>query len=190
MVREILQPQLATYQSEYFYVAGGGVVFECPASGATTPNSNNPRTELRQMKGGGAQEASFSNADKQWEMTASLRFDQLPTNCDVVAMQIHDGVDDVTVLRRIGSEVWVTKGDTVQYQRIATGVTDSTVFNMRLVAKKGGGFQWFRDGILVGSRGGTKSGLYFKAGCYVQRGSNPSGTGKVTFFSLSVARTI
>lgn len=191
MPKEIYQPQLATFQDpRFFYTSGGGVMFECPSSGATTPNSSNPRTELRQMKNGGKDEASFSNANQQHEMSCVLQFAQLPNDCDVVGMQIHDGVDDVTVLRRIGSEVWVTKGNTVEYKRIATGVNDSTVFNMKLVAVKGGGFQWYRDGVLVAARGGTKSGLYFKAGCYVQRGDNPSGTGKVRIFSLSVVRTL
>jgi hypothetical protein len=191
MPKEIMQPKLAGYSDpRFFYTAGGGVVFECPSSGATTANSSNPRTELRQMKGGGKELAGWSNAKQQWEMSCVLQFTQLPGGCDVVGMQVHDGVDDVTVLRRIGSELWVTKGDKVNYQRIATGITNATVLNMRLVAVKGGGFQWWRDGALVGSRGGTKSGCYFKAGCYVQRGNNPSGSGKVTIFSLNVARTL
>ena len=190
MPKEIFQPQLATYTDpRFFYVGGGGVQFKCPASGATTANSTNPRTELRQMKNGGSANASWSNGNQQWEMSCVLRFDQLPNGCDVVGMQIHDSMDDTTVLRRIGSELWITKGDTVNYQRIATGVTNDTIFNMKVVAQKGGGFVWYRDGVEVGRRGGTKSGCYFKAGCYVQRGSNPSGFGIVTIFSLSVART-
>lgn len=187
---EIFQPQLANYTDpRFFYAANGAVMFECPSSGSTTANSANPRTELRQMKNGGKDEMAFSNANRQYEMSCVLRFAQLPTDCDVVGMQIHDGVDDVTVLRRIGSELWVTKGDTVTYKKIATGVTDASIFNMRLVAVKGGGFQWFLDGNLVADRGGTKSGLYFKAGCYVQRGDNPSGSGKVAIYALSIART-
>ena len=192
MVKEITQPQLAGYSNpDYFYTAGGGVVFKTPGNGATTPGSSNPRTELRQMKGGGSNPASWSNDKQQWEMTCSLRFDHAPTggNKAVVGMQVHDGVDDVTVLRRAGSDLYITKGDNSTYQHIATGITDATVLNMRVEARKGGGFYWYRDGVLVGSRGGTKSGCYFKAGCYPQNIGNDE-YGQVTIFSLTVARTI
>lgn len=191
MVKEITQPQLAGYSDpNYFFVTtDGAVACKCPASGATTPNSQNPRTELRQMKNGGQQDMGFSNANKQWQLDCVLRFSHMPTDCDVVGMQIHDGVDDVTVLRRVGGTLVVTKGDPQSAWKEIGSVNDSTILNMRLVAEKGGGFTWYRDGTPVRRIGGTKSGLYFKAGCYVQRGNNPSGYGQVDIFALTATRT-
>lgn len=192
MPKEILQRELSGYESEFFHTNANnsGVVFHCPVNGATTKNSTNPRSELRQMINGGKDQASWSNKKQQWQMDCTLQFNHMPGDCDVVGMQIHDDLDDTTVLRRIGSELYITKGDDFDYKRIATGITDATILNMSVVAVKGGGFQWFRDGVHVGGRGGTKSGCYFKAGCYVQLGDNPSGFGEVTIYGLRVQRTL
>src|SRR5690348_1476734 len=48
---EIIPPeQLVSYSSQYFEPQlDGSVVFMCPTNGVTTPNSDYPRTELRQV---------------------------------------------------------------------------------------------------------------------------------------------
>src|SRR6266699_3846674 len=61
---EIKQPQLGSYSSSYFKVnnTGDGVVFQANAGGATTSGSKYPRSELREMTGGGRTKAAWSTS--------------------------------------------------------------------------------------------------------------------------------
>ena len=53
-VTEIKNPALIDYQSEYFLTdTDGAIEMWCPSNGATTTNSSNPRTELREMQPSG-----------------------------------------------------------------------------------------------------------------------------------------
>ena len=60
---EVTQPELTQFRDpRYFHVdpVGDGVVFRAPVGGATTGNSEYPRSELREMTASGKKQASWS----------------------------------------------------------------------------------------------------------------------------------
>lgn len=194
MVKEVTMPQLATYELKpYFYLdnPNQGVVFMAPAQGgATTPNSSNPRSELRQMINGA--NAAWSNSSATWNMEAVMCFNQIPTSSDptrgVVGMQIHDGNDDVTVLRlEKNGDLWATKGDTAHGVLINGNYVMGTFMKVRVTAFKGGPIRWYVNDVLKATPvTGTISGAYFKAGAYTQTGPGATGQGVTIFKSLKV----
>jgi hypothetical protein len=199
MVKEVTMPQLATYEIKpYFYIepnTKGAVVFSAPVGGATTSNSQNPRSELRQMKTNG-DEAAWSNKSQTWNMEAIMAFHELPSSSDdergVVGMQVHDGKDDVTVLRlELTGDLWLTNGNESHQINANSNYVLDTFMKVRITAKKGGGFQWFINDQFKGQPvSGVKSGCYFKAGAYTQcTPSQGSGRGTTLFRSLKIWAT-
>lgn len=197
MVKEVTMPKLATYELKpYFYLnsASQGVIFSAPAQGGkTTPNSSNPRSELRQMVNGS--NAAWSNRSQTWNMEAVMCFNQIPSSSDptrgVVGMQVHDGNDDVTVLRlEDNGDLWLTQGDTAHGILANGSYVLGTFMKVRITARKasqGGGFLWFINDVFKGAPvGGTSTGCYFKAGCYTQTGPGATGQGVTIFKSLKV----
>lgn len=198
MVKEVTMPQLATYELKpYFYLdnASQGVIFSAPAQGgATTPNSSNPRSELRQMVNGS--NAAWSNKSQTWTMQGTFAFLQIPISSDptrgVVGMQIHDGNDDVTVLRlEKNGDLWVTKGDTAHHILVNGNYVLGTYMNVKVEARKGGGIRWYINNMTtpVATIAGVYSGCYFKAGAYTQTGPGATGQGVTAFRSLTVKKT-
>lgn len=196
MVKEVTMPQLATYELKpYFWIdtnTKGGVAFSAPVGGATTENSDNPRSELRQMFGSNT--ASWSNSSEQWNMEANMCFVEIPNDSDAtrgtVGMQVHDGKDDVTVLRlEKNGDLWLTKGNTAHGRQVTGSYVMNTFMKVRITARRGGGFYWYVNDVLIGPGpvvSGTKSGCYFKAGAYAQIGPNSTGRGTTIFRSLKV----
>ena len=198
MVKEVRMPQLATYELRpYFFLTNSsdGVVFSAPVDGATTPNSANPRSELRQMSGD--QNAAWSNKTQTWTLETVHRIIEAPQSGDntrgVVTMQIHDGNDDVSVLRYERSgELWVTRGDLSHYDLVNPNYVLGTWMRVKVVAKKGGGIFWYINNMTtpVASVSGVFSGCYFKLGCYTQGNeSNSTGRGVTAFRSAKVTKT-
>lgn len=197
MVKEVSPPQLATYERKpYFYLdnPSQGVVFVAPVNGATTPNSQNPRSELRQLVNG--ENAAWSNKSQTWIMDSIHMVAEYPASSDdtrgVVTMQIHDGNDDVSVLRYERSgEVWVTRGDNTHHDLVIPNYVLRTWVTVRVVAKAGGGIYWYVNNLTtpVASVPGVFSGCYFKAGCYTQGNeSNSTGRGVSAFRKLTVTK--
>lgn len=191
MVKEVRMPQLATYElAPYFYLnnANQGVIFSAPVNGKTTPNSQNPRSELRQMSGD--QNAAWSNKTQNWSMEAVMAFWQLPGGKPhVVGMQIHDGNDDVSVLRLESNKLYVTRGDDTHTFLVNSNYQLRTFMRVRVTAHKGGGIKWYFNGATTPAAtiSGVFSGCYFKAGCYTQANpSNGTGQGVTVFKSLKV----
>lgn len=197
MVTEVGMPVLATYERDpYFYLNDAlQIVFcEAPVGGTTTPNSDNPRSELRQMKPNG-DKAAWSNANASWFLECDLAFWEIPSSSDptrgVVGMQCHDGADDVTVLRlEKNGDLWLTKGDSAHGRLVTGSYVMKTFMKVRLEARKGVGFFWYVNGTMIGSTpvvSGVKSGCYMKWGAYTQcTPSQGSGRGKVGFKSARV----
>jgi hypothetical protein len=180
---EIKQPGLGTYSSEFFHtVAGPGVLFKAPQNGVTTPNSKNTRSELREMKNGGKDNASWSTGT----MEAVLAFTHLPSSKPhVVGMQIHDSDDDVSVLRLEGTDLWTTNGDNTHGTKIMSGYQLGTFIKVKVVAG-GGSIKWYLNDVEVASLSKSISGGYFKAGAYQQAGNSGSDYGEVVIRSLVV----
>lgn len=192
---EIKQPTLANFKfTPYFYVrADGGTAFRADCDGATTTGSSYPRCELREMKNGGQDLASWDTDDAAINsLDVELAFTHLPDiKPHVVGVQIHDGADDVTVLRLEGTDLYVTKGDT-KYKKIATGYQLGSRIRVRFEASAAG-IRWFLNGNLVATIDGTYEGCYAKAGCYTQASSRVAktsdkygtGYGEVVIYSLT-----
>lgn len=185
---EIKQPQLATYTHPDFFttVAGPAVRFRAPQKGVTTANSKNTRTELREMKNGGKDNASWSNKSGTHTLEATLAFIHLPSSKPhVVGMQVHDSDDDITVLRLEGSDLWTTNGDSTHGKKIMSGYKLGTYITVKLVCDPSG-CKWFLNGSQVASVGTKSSGMYFKAGAYQQAGNSGPDYGEVHIKALKV----
>jgi hypothetical protein len=76
---------LATYTSQYFYTAAdGAMTFWCPVTGAHTPNTHYPRTELRELATGGDWAISGTHT-----LTATFKVTQTPPSKGTIIGQIH-----------------------------------------------------------------------------------------------------
>jgi len=191
--KEVGPPQLAKYELKpWFYTDNGvDVVFRANVDGVTTSNSGYPRSELRQLKGNGDL-AAWSNRNETWSMECELAFTHLPGGKPhVVGMQIHgdDNTDDLTVLRLEGNDLYVTKQDDTHYDLIDGSYSLGTWITVKVIAKKGGGIDWYYNGVKVATVAGVWSGLYFKTGAYVQANeSNGTGYGEVKLRSVKIVR--
>ncbi|MBW4717257.1 polysaccharide lyase family 7 protein [Saccharothrix obliqua] len=193
---EITQPQLDDYALDPWFVVGencAGVRFRAPVNGVTTPNSKNPRSELREMNG--SRLASWSAKSGRHTMVIDQAITELPKQRPyVVAGQIHDSSDDVTVFRLEGEKLWLTKGDTTNHKLI----TDNYVLGTRFEAKfevSGGEVRAFYNGRLIDTIDADFTGGYFKAGAYTQAhcgNSKPCSSknfGQVTVYGLTVTHS-
>lgn len=100
---EVKQPALAQFTINPWYLAsmgGDSVVLRAPVNGSTTENSEYPRSELREMTNNGNTEAEWSTSVGKHTMIIDQAILAVPkTKRQIVAGQIHDGNDDVIVIR-------------------------------------------------------------------------------------------
>lgn len=195
---EISQPKLATYTDDPWFTANSscdGVQFRAAVNGVTTSGSGYPRSELREMTDGGKSEASWSATSGTHTMTIDEAITQLPeTKPQVVAGQIHDADDDVSVFRLEGAKLYVTNGDTTDYKLVTSNYALGTRFQAKFVVG-GGEIKAYYNGALQTSISSDDSGLYFKAGAYTQANcdnSSPcddSNYGQVLIYGLTVGST-
>ncbi len=192
---EIGQPQLATYDnSPYFTVAPGGtaVQFRAGVNGVTTSGSGYPRSELREMKNNGADEASWSATSGTNTLVVDEAFTHLPnTKPQVVGLQIHNSSDDVSVFRLEGTNLYVTDGDDTHHKLVTSDYRLGTPYEAKFVVS-GGRIKAYYNGTLETTISYSGSGNYFKTGAYVQANcdnSSPCGSGnygEVDVYSATV----
>lgn len=193
---EILDPRLRSYASTYFGVgqACNSVAFRAPVNGVTTVDSQNPRSELREMTGGGAP-AAWSSTVGTHTMTVTEAFTRLPEgNPQVVGGQIHDADEDLAVFRLEGTNLYVTNGDDSHYQLVTSNYVLGTPFEAKFVVG-GGVIRAYVDGRLVATINKVFSGAYFKAGAYTQANCGDASPcdrdnfGEVLIYALKVTDT-
>jgi hypothetical protein len=177
------------YASEYFQSgADGSMVFWCPVTGGTTPNSHYPRSELRETPAGGDWKLSGDH-----ELRATLRILAVPSNGRLILGQIHGHVDESEIIKllwdngklsaavepnRSSGEVQLALGsykigDTIDYAiHMKAGMLEVRA-GTKTVKYDYTAATWQTDT------------YYFKAGAYVQddAGSSSEG-GKAAFYSL------
>ncbi|MCO1574332.1 polysaccharide lyase family 7 protein [Crossiella sp. SN42] len=166
--KNVEQPELATYAIDPWFRATedcAAVQFRAAVNGVTTSGSNYPRSELREMNG--RNKASWSSTSGTHEMVIDQAITAAPKGRpNVVAGQIHDGSDDVSVFRLEGSKLYITDGDSKH-----TLITDSyrlgTRFQARFVVSDGK-IKAYYNGELKATLSKKFSGGYFKAGAYTQ----------------------
>ncbi|MCA9661336.1 MAG: polysaccharide lyase family 7 protein, partial [Myxococcales bacterium] len=190
---EIRQPELATYSAPPYFEAleGGRVRFRAHVGGATTSGSGYPRSELREMRAGGAEKAAWSTTEGAHTMTITQAITRLPeVKPHVVAGQIHDASDDVIMIRLEGSRLFV-EGDGDELGDLDPDYALGTEFTVRIHAE-GGMIDVYYDDLDAPavSVAADASGCYFKAGVYTQsnpdKGDSPDAYGEVEVTALTV----
>ena len=188
---EITQPELTRFRHpRYFHVdpIGDGVVFRAPVGGATTGNSEYPRSELREMTAGGKKQASWSGESGTHVMTINQAITALPSGKpEVVAGQIHDEEDDVVMVRLHGNKLFV-ESDGRQVGVLDPAYRLGTRFTVQITATPGL-IRVTYNGLKTVSMERDGSDYYFKAGCYTQANednSDEDSYGEVVIHSLTV----
>jgi hypothetical protein len=176
---DVTQPKLNKFRDPRFFhttPAGDGVVFRAPVGGATTGNSDYPRSELREMTDGGKKEASWSGKSGTHIMTITEAITALPQGKpEVVAGQIHDDEDDVVMVRLNGSKLFA-EADGKQVGVLDPAYQLGTRFTVQIVATPGL-IRVTYNGIKTVGLKRDGSHYYFKAGCYTQANDDNSDKG-------------
>jgi hypothetical protein len=190
---EILQPELATYALDpYFVLAdGGGVRFRAHAGGVTTAMSGYPRSELREMIDGGQEKADSTTTSGVHTMTITEAFMHLPdVKPHAVAAQIHDDQSDLVMVRLEGNYLFV-EGDGDDLGVLDPDYQLGEFFTVRVRAADGVVDIFYEDMQTPAvSVARDATGCYFKAGVYTQsnpeKGDAPEAYGEVVITALEV----
>jgi hypothetical protein len=119
------------------------------------------------MTGGGSEEAAWSSTSGTHTVVRE-RITHLPQDKPhVVAGQIHDSADDVSVFRLEGSSLHVTNGDTAHHKLVTSSYQLGTEFEAKFVVS-GGQVRAYYNGTLQTTIATDFDGAYFKAGAYTQ----------------------
>jgi hypothetical protein len=176
---DVTQPKLNKFRDPRFFhttPAGDGVVFRAPVGGATTGNSEYPRSELREMTDGGKKEASWSGKSGTHIMTITEAITALPQGKpQVVAGQIHDDEDDVIMVRLNGTKLFA-EADGKQVGVLDPAYQLGTRFTVQIVATHGR-IRVTYNGVKTVGLKRDGSDYYFKAGCYTQANDDNSEKG-------------
>ena len=183
---EIKPPAIQTYKIDPWFMPNTnctGVQFRAHTSSSTTTSgSSYPRSELRERTADGSAEIGWTNSSGTHTLTIDQAITSVPKGKrHVVAGQIHDGNDDVTVFRlelpdnsttNIGT-LYVTEGNNTHAKVITNSYTLGTRFQVRFVATTGKIEMYYKpegtaNFTLIHTLNKTISGSYFKAGAYTQ----------------------
>ena|GEM_PF-843049 len=193
---EIKQASLATYSNSQFFYPNTdctGVIFRAPVNGVTTSGSGYPRSELREMKNDGKDQASWSTTSGTHAMFIDQAITSVPkTKRHVVAGQVHNSEDDVIVIRLEYPKLFVDiNGKTGP--TLDSNYTLGKRFTVKFLATNGQ-IKIFYNGsqtpVYTLSKSG--SGNYFKAGAYTQSNCSKetvcdsSNYGEVIIYNLLV----
>jgi hypothetical protein len=190
---EIFQPELASYQSQYFRVGddNASVVFNALVGGVPQPGSKYARTELREMTHGGTAEAAWSSDKGSHSMTVREAITHLPSERpSIVAGQIHDNDDYIVLIRLDGNRLYA-KADDQNIGDLDTNYVPGTVFTLRLVAEDGRIKVYYNDELKAEHEKACT--CYFKTGAYLQTntgsGDQSDDYGEVRIYDLTVQHT-
>ncbi len=190
----VYQPALDTYKIDPWFTttpACDAVQFRSAVNGVTTSGSSYPRSELREMNG--SAKASWSSTSGTHTMVVDQAITALPADKPhVVAGQIHDSSDDVSVFRLEGGNLYITNGDTSRHKLVTSNYVLGTRFQAKFVVS-GGQIKAYYNGVLQTTISKSFTGGYFKAGAYTQANctnSSPcsdSNYGEVKIYGLTVS---
>lgn len=200
---EIYQPQLATFKVDPWFVVitdanGTGVRFRAPVNGVTTSGSGYPRSELREMLSDGSNEIAWSSTSGVHTMIVEEAFTAVPKiKKHVVGSQIHDGGDDVIVIRLEYPKLFIdingADGPTLD-----SNYTLGKKFTVKYVVSNGQTKIYYNNSATPAyTLDQNYSGAYFKAGAYTQSKCIPddgvetdcsaNNYGEVVIYGLSVS---
>jgi LysM repeat protein len=194
---EVKQPKLDKFKDpKSFFVRGASVVFRAHCGGNGTPNSKYPRSELREMKDGGKNQAAWSSKSGTHTMRITQAITATPKKKPhVVAGQIHDKDDDVVMVRLEGKRLFVeAEGEEIGLLDPAYRL--GTIFTVEVIADRTGITVSYVNGLRASAvelRKRVVTGGYFKAGCYTQsnvsKGDKAVAYGEVAVYALEVEHT-
>jgi hypothetical protein len=176
---EIYQPELATFKVDPWFVVssdGTGVRFRAPVNGVTTNGSGYPRSELREMVSDGSDEISWSSTSGVHTMIVEEAFTAVPKiKKHVVGSQIHDGGDDVIVIRLEFPKLFIdingADGPTLD-----ANYTLGKKFTVKYVVSNGQTKIYYNNSTDPAyTLTKNYSGAYFKAGAYTQSKCTSTG---------------
>ncbi len=192
---QIDQPALAAFSNNFYFkvsYANDAVLFAANAGGATTKGSHYPRAELREMEDNGRDKASWSSTSGRHVMNITEAFMRLTSaKPEIVGAQIHDDTSDVIMVRLEGHHLFA-QSDGKNIGDIDNAYVLGTRFNVQIIAEDGH-IKVSYNGIQKVDFIRNSSGLYFKAGCYLQtntsRGDTSDAWGQVAIYSLEVSHS-
>jgi len=170
--RDILQPELATYQmNPWFFLTSDkkGVAFRAPVNAPTTANSDYPRTELREMTQDGTENAYWPSTNGTHTLFLDQAITAVPENKpDVVAGQIHGDDDDLLVIRLEYPKLYITRSKSDVYT-LDENYTLGKRFTVKFVAEDGKIMVYYNNSAApVYTLEKEVKEAYFKAGVYTQ----------------------
>jgi hypothetical protein len=184
---------LARYASEWFRLndSKDGVVFTANAGGATTENSNYPRSELREMIGG--EKASWDGRSGTHTMELDQAITKTPsTKPDVVAGQIHGTDDDLILIHLSGRTLTVKYDDGSKRAVLDPSYQLGERFRVKIQSSDGHVKVWY-NGELKADLPVYAEKSYFKAGAYVNsnpdKGASGDDVGQVVIYGLKISHT-
>jgi len=168
---EVSMPTLQYFEDpEFFYLSktGDSIVFRAKCGAPTTKNSKYPRCELREMKPGGQEQASWGTNDGMiHNMTITAAINKLPANKQhVVCAQIHDADDDLLMIRLEGKKLFIERNE-LEPVYLTKNYELGTFFKVMIIADSGR-VRVLYEGKVIMEWPVDRDGLYFKAGCYTQ----------------------
>lgn len=189
---EVMMPLLRYFEDpDFFHLSetGDSVVFRAPCGGATTKNSRYPRSELREMNKDSKTKASWSTTSGVHNMTLEFAVNKTPRKKPhVVAAQIHDGENDLLMVRLEGKKLFLERRDEEDFILIEDYKL-GTFVKLMLICDNSR-IRAFLDKKQVMEWNVEADGLYFKVGCYTQsnpeKGDRPDDYGETEFRSVYV----
>ena len=190
---EVVHPELSNFEDPTsFFVseAADTVIFRAKCGGLETKNSTYPRSELREMKPGGKDEASWSTDDGHThELNLELAITQTPAvKQHVVCAQVHDPEDDVLMVRLEKKKLFIERSGTTDVP-LDSNYKLGDKFQIRIVAAEGRIKVWYNESLKMDWET-DRDDCYFKAGCYTQsnvsKGDLPEAYGEVTVSKLQL----
>lgn len=176
---EIKQPQLAVFSISPWFrlnIDGTGIVFRAPVNGITTSGSNYPRSELREMTSNGQERASWSPTKGTHTMIVDEAIIAVPTTKKhIVVAQIHDGSDDVIVIRLDYPKLYINVDGKSAYTLNSNYVLGER-FTIKYVVTGGITSVYYNKSskpVYVLTK--KYSEAYFKAGAYTQSNCDTEG---------------
>ncbi len=193
---------LSSYTSVYFFSGpDGAMTFWCPVTGATTPNTHYPRTELRELPVGGDWDITGHH-----RLTAQLKMLQNPPSKGTVIGQIHGnatgGTSEVLKLEWMSDNQLVASVEanddpakqlnhtlgTYKLGELLSYTAELQDSMLTVSVTNDAGTQSYTTPYTAGSWQSDK--YYFKLGAYVQldSGTDQQG-GRVAFYAVAVEHT-
>ena len=190
---EVKQPELKNFSHPSFFFVNeeeDALIFRAHCGGATTVNSDYPRSELREMTADGKLASWQTSSKDPHILKARLAIMQTPkVKPHLVCAQIHDTHDDLLVIRLEKNHLFIRR-DKLPKITLDSDYQLGTPFSFEIHSGHGNVLVFY-EGKKVLTWEIQADTCYYKSGCYIQsnpeRGDSPEALGEVHIFKLSLS---